>query len=141
MIRTVFALALIALPAGAIAQSKAADTSQAQPKRIRSVQITPSQKCPESTGDEVIVCTTIDNPYRIPKELRGSGPIPNHRQAWTNRVAADEQTGREAAGLPDTCSPVGTGGQTGCSRALARQFKAEKRAKADGDDPNASTGN
>ena len=133
MIRTALAaVALLALPATAIAQDKQAESGQ-PPKRIRSVTLTtPDQKCPESTGDEVVVCTRIENPYRIPKELRDAGPIPPKRQAWTNRVAADEQTGREAAGLPDTCSPVGTGGQTGCARAAARTYAAEKRAKANG---------
>ncbi|THD35159.1 MAG: hypothetical protein E7773_11950 [Sphingomonas sp.] len=137
MIRTAFAaLTLLALPVGAIAQDKQGETGQ-PPKRIKSVTISATEKCPPSTGDEIVVCTTVDNPYRIPKELRDSGPIPAKNQAWTNRVAADEQTSRVAAGLPDTCSPVGTGGQTGCARALAQQFKAEKRARANGQDPNA----
>lgn len=141
MIRPILAAAiLLALPTGAIAQDKGAGDGTA-PKRIRSVTLTsPTEKCPPSTGDEIVVCTTLDNPYRIPKELRDAGVIPNNRQAWTNRVADDEQTGREAAGLPDTCSPVGTGGQTGCSRALARQFKATKRARANGQDPDAPNG-
>lgn len=140
MIRSLLATAaLFALPMSAIAQDKAPDGT---PKRIRSVTLTtPDQKCPPSTDDEIIVCTTLDNPYRIPKELRDSGVIPNNRSAWTNRVADDEQTGREAAGLPNTCSPVGTGGQTGCARALARQFKDTKRAKANGQDPDAPDGN
>ena len=133
MIRTALAaVALLALPATAIAQDKQAESGQ-PPKRIRSVTLTaPEQKCPQSTGDEVVVCTRIENPYRIPKELRDAGPIPPKRQAWNNRVEADEQTAREAAGLPDTCSPVGTGGQTGCARAAARTYAAEKRAKANG---------
>lgn len=140
MIRSLAVLALIALPIGAVAQTKPADTA-GSPKRIRSVTITPTEKCPESTTpDEVIVCTTLDNQYRIPKELRDSAPIPPARQAWTNRVAADEQTARSAAGLPDTCSTVGTGGQTGCARAAAQAFKADKRARANGQDPNASNG-
>lgn len=136
MFRTAFAaLTLLALPVGAIAQDKQAETGQ-PPKRIKSVTISATEKCPPSTGDEIIVCTTVDNPYRIPKDLRDSGPIKPSNQAWTNRVASDEQTSRVAAGLPDTCSPVGTGGQTGCSRALARQFKANKRAKANGQSEN-----
>jgi hypothetical protein len=146
--RFLLALSLVALPVVAVAQTKPANPPAAQaqtdsqPKRIRSVTLTsPTDKCPQSTGDEIVVCNTVDNPYRIPKELRGSGPIPAQRQAWTNRVAADEQTSREAAGLPDTCSPVGSGGQTGCARAAARAFKADKRAKGTQEDPNVSNGN
>ncbi len=133
MIRTAFAaLVLLAIPAGAIAQDKQAETGQ-PPKRVRSVVLTtPDQKCPESTADEVVVCSKIEDPYRIPKDLRGAGPIPPARQAWTNRLAADEQTAREAAGLPNTCSPVGSGGQTGCSQAAARAWAAARRAKANG---------
>ena len=138
MFRTAFAtVALLALPLTAVAQDKQAETGQ-PPKRIKSVTIGTTEKCPPSTDDEVVVCTRVDNPYRIPKELRDSGPIAPSNQAWTNRVAADEQTSRSAAGLPDTCSPVGTGGQTGCARAAARAFKAEKRARANGEDPNAT---
>ena len=132
MFRTALAaITLLAIPVGAIAQDKQAETGQ-PPKRIRSVTITPTEKCPPSTGDEIVVCTKVEDPYRIPKELRGAGPIPPKNQAWTNRVAADDQTGREAAGLPNTCSPVGSGGQTGCSQSAARAWAAEKRAKANG---------
>lgn len=135
MIRIAFAaLALVAVPVGALAQQatdKQAETGQ-PPKRIRSVILQPDQKCPQSNSEEIVVCTTVEDPYRIPKALRGAGPIPPARQSWVNRVAADEQTSREAAGLPDTCSPVGSGGQTGCARAAARAWAAEKRAKANG---------
>ena len=136
MLRIAFAaLTLLAVPATAIAQDKQAETGQ-PPKRIKSVTITSTERCPESTADEIVVCNKIDNPYRIPPALRDSGPIPSKNQAWTTRLATDEQTSREAAGLPDTCSPVGSGGQTGCARAIARQFKAEKRAKGTSEDPN-----
>lgn len=137
MLRIAFAaLTLLALPATAIAQDKQAESGQ-PPQRIRSVTIGATGKCPESTADEIIVCNKVDNPYRIPKELRNSGPIPSKNQAWTTRLATDEQTSREAAGLPDTCSPVGSGGQTGCARAAAQAFKAAKRARGTGEDPNA----
>lgn len=137
MLRTAFAaLTLLALPMSAVAQDKQAESGQ-PPKRIKSVTIGATDKCPESTADEIVVCTKVDNPYRIPKELRDSGPIAPKNQAWTTRLATDEQTSREAAGLPDTCSPVGTGGQTGCARAAARAFKADKRAKGTNEDPNA----
>jgi len=129
------ALALVALPAAVLARDKQAESGQ-PPKRIKSVTIGATDKCPESTADEIVVCNKIDNPYRIPKELRDSGPIPSKNQAWTTRLADDEQASREAAGLPDTCSPVGTGGQTGCARAAARAFKADKRARGTNEDPN-----
>ena len=75
MIRTAFAaLALLTVPVGAMAQDKTDKQADAgQPvKRIRSVIVEPDQKCPPSTGDEIVVCTTVDDPYRIPKALRGA---------------------------------------------------------------------
>jgi hypothetical protein len=122
-----FAVALIALPTLASAQDGATGQS---PQRVRSVTVTGDQKCPESTADEVVVCSRInpDEQFRIPKELRNTAEPAAQNQAWTNRVVTAEQTGREAAGLPDTCSPVGSGGQTGCALAAARAYAAERRA-------------
>lgn len=142
MFRITLAAALIALPIAAGAQTKAAtatsapdkqaETGQA-PERIRSVTLANGQKCPESTASEVVVCTTIPEPYRIPKQLRDSGPIPAARQSWTNKAAELDQIGRVAGGLPDTCSPVGTGGQTGCALQANQEWAAERRAKAAND--------
>jgi hypothetical protein len=138
------ALALLSAPAVAIAQDQAPD-KQAEtgqpPQRVRSVTLTSAkQKCPPSTGTDIVVCNVVEDPYRIPKTLRDSGPIPDQRQSWVNRVAADEQTARVAGGLPDTCSAVGSGGASGCSMAAARAWAAEQRAKRNGQDPNAPDG-
>ncbi len=92
--------ALAGLPSLVLAQ----ETATAETPAAAAVA---SAEAAPPTGDEIVVCTTVDDPYRIPKALRGAGPIPPARQSWVNRVAADEQTSREAAGLPDTCSPVG----------------------------------
>ncbi|WP_334004542.1 hypothetical protein [Sphingomonas aerolata] len=90
------------------------------------------QKCPTSTNGEIVVCSTLDQPYRIPKELRDTAPIAAQNQSWVNRAATVDQVGRVAGGLPDTCSPVGTGGQSGCALARARAYSAERRAQAAG---------
>lgn len=127
MFRPVLIAALLTLPAIASAQDKQAETGQ-PPQRIRNVQLTNGQKCPESTGDEIVVCSPIDEPYRIPKALRDDKPVAAANQSWVNRAATVDQVGRVAGGLPDTCSPVGTGGQSGCALARAQAFSAEKRA-------------
>ncbi len=135
------ALALLSAPAAAIAQDKQAETGQ-PPQRVRSVTLASAkEKCPPSTDTDIVVCNVVDDPYRIPKTLRDSGPIPDQRQSWVNRVAADEQTSRVAGGLPDTCSAVGSGGASGCSMAAARAWAAEQRAKRNGQDPNGTDGN
>ncbi len=122
--------ALALVPAAALAQAPAADqpTGSGQPpQRIRNIAIQRGETCPKSTSDEVVVCSTIVEPYRIPQSLRRTEPSAAN-QSWVNRTATADAVGRTAAGLPDTCSPVGTGGQSGCALALNRAYAADKRA-------------
>ena len=127
MFRTAVLAALIAFPAMAAAQEAQVDTP---PQRIRSVTLTGNQACPKSTAGEVVVCSTLEQPYRIPKQLRDDKPIAAKNQSWVNRAATMDQVGRVAGGLPDTCSPVGTGGQSGCAMQRNQAFAAERRASA-----------
>ena len=116
----------LALPTMATAQTGS------PPERIRNVQITKGQACPKGEPGEVVVCSTLEEPYRIPNALRDDRPIAAANQSWVNRAADIDQTSKVAAGLPDTCSPIGTGGQSGCFQARARAYAAEKRAAANG---------
>ena len=84
---------------------------------IRDVTLAAGQPCPKAANDEVVVCRTLDEPYRIPKTLRNAGPIAPTNQSWVNRAATIDEVGRKAGGLPNTCSPIGSGGQTGCTAA------------------------
>jgi len=133
MFRPLLLAVMIGSSAIAAAQTTPAAESGTPPQRVRSVTLTPGQKCPQSSDTEIVVCSTLDQPYRIPKQFRDSGPIPAQNQAWGNRVATQDQIGRVAGGLPDTCSPVGTGGQSGCALATNRQWAAERRAQRDAD--------
>ena len=122
-------LALAFFAAPALAQQNADGSAAGQPpQRVRSILLTGDQQCPKSEGDEIIVCSRNDEPYRIPEQFRNDGPIAAKNQAWGNRVAEIDQVSRVAGGLPNTCSPVGTGGQTGCSTLWLRQWSAERRA-------------
>lgn len=136
MFRPLLIAALIACPGVAVAQTStatAADPVSAEggnpPQRIRSVTLGAGQKCPPNTSTEIIVCSTLDQPYRIPKQFRNSGPIPAQNQSWANRAATVDEVSRVAGGLPDTCSPVGTGGQSGCALMTNRQWAADRRAQ------------
>lgn len=129
MFRPVLALALLATAAAGAAQDQQAQSGQ-PPKRIRDVTIRSGEPCPRSSSDEVVVCRTLEDPYRIPKGLRNDKPIAAANQSWVNRAATMDEVGRVAGGLPDTCSPVGTGGQSGCALQRARAYSAEKRANA-----------
>lgn len=132
MLRTFALLGLLtALPVSAVAQVPAGQQqseSGKPPQRIRSITLTGNQACPKSTDPdaEIVVCARQGEPYRIPKELRDDKPIAAQNQSWVNRTAVADEAGRRAGGLPDTCSPVGSGGQTGCSKLRAERFAAER---------------
>ncbi|MEG3175730.1 hypothetical protein U1872_05775 [Sphingomonas sp. RB3P16] len=136
MLRTLaVAITLAAVPVAGFAQTAPAagpETRQAEsgkpPLRIRSITLTGNQTCPKPTDPdaEIVVCAKQGEPYRIPKELRDDKPIPAQNQSWVNRAAVADEVGRRAAGLPDTCSPTGSGGQTGCAMMRAQQYAAEK---------------
>lgn len=103
-------------------------------QRIRSVSLNAGETCPAAAEGEVVVCATLDEPYRIPKRLRRS-EIAKQTQSWVNHVAVMDEVGRTAAGLPNTCSVVGTGGQTGCMQSMMRAWAAERRALASDEGP------
>lgn len=89
--------------------------------------------CPRSTTDEIVVCARLPEGerYRIPKRFRGKraadAPAPD---TWTNRVSTLESVSR--AGLPNSCSVVGSGGQTGCYQQFLHQaYQDRQEAKAE----------
>lgn len=119
------------LLATAIALSSPAWAEDARPpERIRSVGLAAGDRCPPAVGNEVVVCYQADEPYRIPKRFRRSAEIAAADQSWINRAATIDEVGRVNGGLPNTCSPVGTGGQTGCTQAMMRAWAAERRQLA-----------
>jgi hypothetical protein len=81
--------------------------------------------CPPSSGDQITVCARKDEGerYRIPEDLR-ENPNQTSNQAWTERVKAYETVG--AFGT-NSCSPVGSGGQTGCLARLIDNAYAERK--------------
>lgn len=127
MLRVMTGAAMLMVPVLASAQTPTGRT----PDRVRNVTLTGNEQCPKSTGDEIVVCSRInpDEQFRIPKPLRDSAEPAARNQAWANRTKTAETISRQAAGLPDTCSPVGTGGQTGCTLAWNRAYAAERRAQ------------
>ena len=123
-----FLLATAFLPLPALAQDKPQDP----PQRVRSVLLYGAEPCPKpESEDEIVVCANIgESPYRIPKSLRDQPKETAEAQAWTNRMETVEQVNR--AGLPNSCSPIGTGGQTGCTRQMLQQWyqdRLDKKAK------------
>ena len=129
MIRPLIALTAMSLALPALAQPSAGNP----PKKIRSVTLVGDQKCPPAENpDEVVVCARIapDEQYRIPRELRNEGPVEVQRQSWAAKTDRLDEIGREAGGLPNTCSPVGSGGQTGCTQVMLERYRADRRSGA-----------
>jgi hypothetical protein len=127
--KLLIAAALLAGPAAAQDRGPREDP----PKRVRSILLYGDEQCPKAkASDEIVVCANAgESPYRIPKRFRNQPDESAPAQAWTNRVETVEQFNR--AGLPNSCSPVGSGGQTGCTRQMIQQWYQERlnqKAKA-----------
>jgi hypothetical protein len=84
--------------------------------------------CPTSSDDEIVVCgrRPEEERYRIPAPLRRSSRPPE--SSWTTSVAELEEAQRDTR--PNSCSVVGTWGQSGCFQQMIRQWWAERRARA-----------
>jgi len=126
-------LALISLAACAVglaspaaAQDAAASQGAPEPK-VNQLIVYGEDRCPESTGNEITVCARLDESerYRIPESLRQlDGP---QNEAWANRVKSFEAVGNFG---PLSCTPVGAGGELGCTAKMIEAAYAEKRQVA-----------
>lgn len=85
--------------------------------------------CPVSTDEQITVCARKDEGerFRIPAPLRDN-PNTVANQAWTEKVKAYETVG--ASGI-NSCSPVGSGGATGCLTRLIDNAYAERKQSSD----------
>jgi hypothetical protein len=129
MFRAVLAAALILAPGAALAQDDAADLSSKQVKKVRSVVLFEGQQCPKAENDEeIVVCAnTGESPYRIPQKFRDAQKYTPPATAWATRAQTVMEEGR--VGLPNSCSPVGTGGATGCHRSRLDAWSAARAAQ------------
>ena len=124
-------LAAIAIPVAAHAQVGPVENP---PPKTRSVIVYGDDPCPKGDADEIVVCARQPegDRFRIPKQFRGrkaaSSPAGN---SWANKARSTEDASRMAAGLPNTCSAVGTGGQSGCFLQFQTQAAEARRQAAD----------
>ena len=111
----VFAGALV--PAPAAAQDAPGD-------KVNIVDVFGDDPCPPSAGDEIVVCRRLDEEerYRIPEALRQSDSPQN--QSWSQRVRSFETVGDFG---PLSCSPIGLGGELGCSAEMIAAAYEERR--------------
>ncbi|MDB5689052.1 MAG: hypothetical protein JWL91_928 [Sphingomonas bacterium] len=98
--------------------------AEAQSRTIPTYTVFGNDPCPR---DYICVRLSESDRYRIPKELRGETGIAA-AERWGDRVQALEYAG--ASGI-NSCSPVGSGGTSGCFRQLTQQARAEQRARGE----------
>jgi hypothetical protein len=104
-------------PLPAAAQDQAGD-------RVSVLEVFGDDPCPQSTAEEIVVCERRDenDRYRIPEALRGSSSPAN--ESWASKVKAYEAVGDFG---PLSCSPVGAGGELGCTAQMIAAAYEEKR--------------
>ncbi len=88
--------------------------------------------CPKPRGDEIIVCAREPESerYRIPKQFRTKPREESGGSAsWASRVAGLEDAQRFSR--PNSCSAIGSNGQTGCTQAMIRQWFLERHMARD----------
>jgi hypothetical protein len=117
--------ASLALTSAAAAQSGPQDSPGGD--RISQAIVYGEDKCPEASGDEIIVCARLPEGerFRVPEMFRGGDLLSPKNEAWANKVTSLERIGRFGT---DSCSPVGLGGFTGCANDLINAAYAERRA-------------
>jgi hypothetical protein len=111
----IFATAAIgAISAPAAAQDEA---------RVNQLIVYGEDECPPSREGEITVCARLDESerYRIPPDLRQSSDPEN--QPWAARVKSFEAIG---AFGPLSCTPVGLGGELGCTAKMIEAAYAER---------------
>jgi hypothetical protein len=91
--------------------------------RVNEIIVYGTDPCPRSTDDEVVVCKRVgeEERYRIPERLRDGGTL-QERTAWAKKVRSIERVGRTG---PQSCSPVGPAGYTGCMEQMIRDAREE----------------
>ena len=98
------------------------------PQRSAELVVYGSDPCPKADGEEIVVChrRPENERYRIPKSLRDKRRTDTASMAWGQQFQQMEDMTRFTR--PNSCSVVGTGGQTGCLQANLRQWWLERRA-------------
>lgn len=116
-------------PALLILALAAASAPAAEPVRQIHITVYGEDRCPEPDGeDEVVVCARQpeEERYRVPPSLRERRDRPAET-SWQARNEVLEEDARTMR--PDSCSVVGSAGQSGCQAAFVRQWYNERRGR------------
>lgn len=121
---------LLAAPAAAQQEESLAQSSQ-PPQRTSVLYTYGDDPCPIAEGDEIVVCAQQPESerYRVPKALRGQDEeVSVGGGSWASAVEGYDNVARQTR--PNSCSPIGSYGFTGCtSLALREWFEARRTTK------------
>jgi hypothetical protein len=111
MLRAAAALLLAVTSVGA---ASAKVTEGAPPTRISTLVVYGDDPCPRSGDDEIVVCARQPESerYRIPSKLRKQEYNAARDGSWAGTAKVLEYVNRQ--GIPNSCNPVGSFGQSGC---------------------------
>jgi hypothetical protein len=132
-------IAAVALPLAARAEppkpapAAPAGSGTAPPgSSVISIVVYGDDPCPKGKDDEIVVCARQPESerYRIPKAFRGKKQAAP-ASSWSSKVRSADDASRTSAGLPNTCSAVGSGGQTGCFQQFQWQAMQQRRQQQD----------
>lgn len=118
--------------ASAIAALAGPTSAQQTPTTVEDIKVNQlivygADACPAGTADEIIVCARKPETerYRIPEALRDNPNAPQN-QSWANKAIELSYVGRSGIG---SCSPVGSGGASGCYEQIVREARAERASR------------
>ena len=106
----------------------AAPAAGEAPARETSLIVYGEDPCPAAEDEaEIVVCARRpeEERYRIPAPLRRGNEL--SERSWSNQAAELEDAQRDTR--PNSCSVVGSFGQTGCTQQMIRNWHAERRAR------------
>jgi len=121
-------LALLCLAAVA-APALAADGDGAAPRRTE-ITVYGDDPCPTAAEGEIVVCAREpeEERYRIPRKLREKPVDEAETQTGNSRARSMDEAARST--MPNSCSPVGSGGQSGCTAQMLRAWREARQAMA-----------
>jgi len=106
----------------------AAPATPATTERTSTLVIYGNDPCPKAQGDEIVVCARQPESerYRIPKPLRARPYNAARDGSWAGTVKVLDAATRDTR--PNSCSPTGSWGQTGCFSRFMAEAAAQRQA-------------
>lgn len=123
-------LALAGAALGLALPAAAEVTEGTPPTRISTLVVYGNDPCPRSADDEIVVCARQPESerYRIPKKLRAEPYNAARDGSWAGTAKVLEYVNRQ--GIPNSCNPIGSYGQSGCFQRFLEENARLRSASA-----------